>query len=97
MASSNAPSVLRKQAPPPLALEQLISSGWRIVPSSSSASPAAEEQSRLVRGYKFKDFGEAWGFMSRVALAAEKLNVRPCPFLCLLLPLLHYGTCTDVA
>lgn len=29
-----------------------------------------------MREYKFKDFGQAWGFMSRVALQAEKLNVR---------------------
>ncbi len=27
--------------------------------------------------WKFKSFSEAWGFMSRVALAAEKLNHHP--------------------
>ena len=37
--------------------------------------PAAPTQQLLHRDFKFKDFGQAWGFMSRVALAAEKLNV----------------------
>ena len=27
--------------------------------------------------YTFKDFNEAWGFMSRVALKAEKMNHHP--------------------
>ena len=27
--------------------------------------------------YTFKDFSEAWGFMSRVALKAEKMNHHP--------------------
>ena len=29
------------------------------------------------RSLKFKDFGEAWGFMSRVALLAEKHDHHP--------------------
>ena len=30
------------------------------------------------RGFRFKDFpGEAWGFMNRVALAAEQLGHHP--------------------
>jgi 4a-hydroxytetrahydrobiopterin dehydratase len=27
--------------------------------------------------FKFKDFNQAWGFMSRIALAAEKLDHHP--------------------
>ena len=29
------------------------------------------------RGFKFKDFSEAWGFMARVALAAETQGHHP--------------------
>ena len=31
----------------------------------------------LVRGFKFADFGQAFGFMTRVALAAEKADHHP--------------------
>jgi 4a-hydroxytetrahydrobiopterin dehydratase len=29
------------------------------------------------KSFKFKDFSQAWGFMTRVALAAEKLDHHP--------------------
>lgn len=32
---------------------------------------------KLHREFKFKNFVEAWGFMSRVALLAEKMNHHP--------------------
>jgi len=32
---------------------------------------------KLHRQFKFKSFVEAWGFMSRVALLAEKMNHHP--------------------
>ncbi len=32
---------------------------------------------KLHREFKFKNFVEAWGFMSRVALVAEKMNHHP--------------------
>ena len=31
----------------------------------------------IEKSFKFKTFNEAWGFMTRVALAAEKLNHHP--------------------
>jgi 4a-hydroxytetrahydrobiopterin dehydratase len=31
----------------------------------------------IVRGFKFADFNAAWGFMTRVALAAEKADHHP--------------------
>ena len=31
----------------------------------------------IAKSYKFKDFNEAFGFMTRVALAAEKLDHHP--------------------
>jgi len=36
-----------------------------------------EGRDAISRSFKFKDFSAAWGFMSRVALAAEKLDHHP--------------------
>ncbi len=36
-----------------------------------------EENNKLTRTFTFSDFSEAWGFMSRVALLAEKQNHHP--------------------
>jgi 4a-hydroxytetrahydrobiopterin dehydratase len=36
-----------------------------------------ESRDAIKKTFKFKSFSEAWGFMSRVALAAEKLNHHP--------------------
>ena len=36
-----------------------------------------EENNRLVRTFKFKDFKEAFGFMTQVALVAEKMDHHP--------------------
>ena len=41
--------------------------GWR----------AAEGRDALVKTYRFKDFNAAFGFMSRAALMAEKLDHHP--------------------
>ena len=37
----------------------------------------AEERSAIFRQYKFKNFNEAFGFMTRAALIAEKMNHHP--------------------
>ena len=34
-------------------------------------------EGKLVKTFRFHDFSEAWAFMSRVALAAEKLDHHP--------------------
>ena len=31
----------------------------------------------ISRSYRFKDFSEAWGFMTRVALVAERMDHHP--------------------
>ena len=49
------------------ALPALGASGWGGVP----------ERDAIRKIWKFRSFSEAWGFMSRVALAAEKLNHHP--------------------
>ncbi len=36
-----------------------------------------EKNNTLYKKFSFKDFSEAFGFMSRVALAAEKMNHHP--------------------
>ena len=38
---------------------------------------AVKDRDALRKIWKFKSFSEAWGFMSRAALAAEKLNHHP--------------------
>jgi 4a-hydroxytetrahydrobiopterin dehydratase len=36
-----------------------------------------QENNRLKKTFTFKDFSEAFGFMARVALIAEKMNHHP--------------------
>jgi 4a-hydroxytetrahydrobiopterin dehydratase len=36
-----------------------------------------EENNKLVKTFTFKDFTEAFGFMSKVAIVAEKMNHHP--------------------
>lgn len=41
--------------------------GWRLM----------EGRDAIRRGFRFKDFSEAWGFMARVALLAEAQDHHP--------------------
>ncbi|MFW5707954.1 MAG: 4a-hydroxytetrahydrobiopterin dehydratase [Bacteroidota bacterium] len=36
-----------------------------------------EENNQLVKHFEFKDFNQAFAFMTRVAIAAEKMNHHP--------------------
>ncbi len=36
-----------------------------------------EERSAITKSFQFRNFNQAWGFMSRVALAAEKMDHHP--------------------
>jgi 4a-hydroxytetrahydrobiopterin dehydratase len=47
------------------ALQELA--GWQAVAGRDA----------LHKSFKFKDFNEAWGFMNRVALLAEKMDHHP--------------------
>lgn len=80
-APSNA--ALRKTPATPSSLSSLSSSGWTLTETNSTSGHGEVEQVRstLSQEFLFKDFSQAWGFMSRVALQAEKLNVSR-PFLC---------------
>jgi 4a-hydroxytetrahydrobiopterin dehydratase len=48
-------------------LSPLADTGWAAVPGKDA----------LRKVWKFRSFQEAWGFMSRAALVAEKLNHHP--------------------
>jgi len=37
----------------------------------------AADKKSIHQSFKFKDFGEAWSFMTRVALLAEKMDHHP--------------------
>ena len=49
------------------AISSLKKEGWALVDGRDAIS----------KKYAFKDFSEAWGFMNRVALEAEKFNHHP--------------------
>ncbi|AHM61719.1 pterin-4a-carbinolamine dehydratase [Flammeovirgaceae bacterium 311] len=36
-----------------------------------------QQDNQLTRSFEFKDFSEAWAFMNRVALLAEKMDHHP--------------------
>ena len=42
-----------------------------------SAWTLADDGKSISREFRFRDFGEAFGFMARVALAAEKMDHHP--------------------
>ena len=48
-------------------LPPLAETGWAAVPGKDA----------IRKIWKFRNFSEAWGFMSRAALVAEKLNHHP--------------------
>ena len=49
------------------ALADLKARGWEMVGGRDA----------IVKTYKFSDFVEAWGFMSRAAIVAEKMDHHP--------------------
>lgn len=48
-------------------LKPLLASGWSLV----------ENRDAIYREYAFKDFNEAFGFMTRIALKADKMDHHP--------------------
>ena len=58
---------LLTQAERTISLPALGETGWGAVP----------DRDAIRKVWKFKSFIEAWGFMSRTALIAEKLNHHP--------------------
>lgn len=48
-------------------LAPLLAAGWTL----------EEGRDAITRSYRFADFSAAWGFMTRVALVAERLDHHP--------------------
>lgn len=48
-------------------LEPLLSAGWKMV----------EGRDAIKKSFQFRDFNEAFGFMTRVALKADKMDHHP--------------------
>merc|ERR1712025_1234673 len=48
-------------------LQPLINKGWSMV----------KDRDAIYKEFIFKDFNQAWGFMSRIALKAEKMDHHP--------------------
>ncbi len=47
------------------------------LPTTLPAWTMVEEGAAIRRGFRFRDFSEAWGFMARVALLAERHDHHP--------------------
>lgn len=68
---SSAPKLLSQtELNSSLSTSGLDAKGWKLR-ESQDGPPAMQKQ------FIFKDFSEAWGFMSRVALRAEVMNHHP--------------------
>lgn len=48
-------------------LDSLIANGWTM----------ATDRDAITKSYQFKSFAQAWGWMSEIALRAEKMNHHP--------------------
>lgn len=48
-------------------LASLLSNGWKLM----------DNRDAIIKEYTFSDFNEAFGFMSRIALKADKMNHHP--------------------
>lgn len=49
------------------ALAELTVAGWSLV----------EDRDAIQKTFKFKNFAEAWGWMTRMAIVSEKMNHHP--------------------
>ncbi|MGF1650493.1 MAG: 4a-hydroxytetrahydrobiopterin dehydratase [Hyphomicrobiaceae bacterium] len=57
--------------------EKLTASAREAALAKLPAWSLVESRDALQRSFKFKDFNEAFGFMARVALVAERLDHHP--------------------
>ena len=58
-------------------IEKLDAAARAALPDSLPAWKPVEGRDAISRSFRFADFGEAWGFMSRVALLAEAQQHHP--------------------
>lgn len=58
-------------------VEKLAGAARTAALSELSGWAAVEGRDAIARSFKFKNFNEAWGFMTRIALYAEKQDHHP--------------------
>ncbi len=58
-------------------MEKLTEAERAALGTTLPAWTMAEDGAAIRRGLRFRDFNEAWGFMSRVALLAERQDHHP--------------------
>lgn len=63
--------------PQPSSPEALSPKDRAALPDQLPAWRLAEGRDAISRRFRFRDFNEAWGFMARVALLAEKQDHHP--------------------
>jgi 4a-hydroxytetrahydrobiopterin dehydratase len=51
--------------------------GWRKARPMDTPDGWTEQDDALVKSFRFRDFGEAFAFLTRVALRAEKVDHHP--------------------
>ncbi len=58
-------------------VEKLSAEARRRALSDLPGWSQVNDRDAIQKSFQFKDFNQAWGFMSRVALAAEKMDHHP--------------------
>ncbi len=58
-------------------IEKLTAEARRAALAELAGWQPVEGRDAIHKAFKFKSFSQAWGFMNRVALAAEKLDHHP--------------------
>ena len=58
-------------------VEKLSAEARRRALSDLPGWSPVKDRDAIQKSFQFKDFNQAWGFMSRVALAAEKMDHHP--------------------
>lgn len=58
-------------------VEKLVGAARHAALSELHGWDAAEDRDAIRKSFHFADFSEAWGFLSRLALIAEKMDHHP--------------------
>ena len=58
-------------------IERLVGAARQTALHSLHGWSEVEDRDAIRKSYHFSDFSEAWGFLSRIALAAEKMDHHP--------------------
>ena len=58
-------------------VERLVGTARHTALATLHGWSEVEDRDAIRKSYHFSDFSEAWGFLSRIALAAEKMDHHP--------------------